>query len=126
MGLSESYGSDSPSESDSLDQSETSSDSEDLNDVLQQVRNRLLTITGEDETPAGGKREDRKVKEAKKKAKKQAKKATKAKRLVRKLKSKLRRFKQHSEMPKNPHEDGLNDAELLHKDLTLIPRKKLR
>merc|ERR1712014_278880 len=51
-------------------------------------------------------------------------KSKKAKEMMKKYEGKLRRFKQHSEQPPAPHEDGLTH-DLLTKDLTEIPRKTL-
>merc|ERR1719230_1747180 len=97
--------------------------------------NRLLArglheSSDEEEVPAGGAK-SRAVKRAKKKAKKVAKK-------LKKLKKKLKKYKKGSRKSGSsgriggdgtppamlPHEMGMT-ADLMHKDLTLIPRKKL-
>jgi len=97
---------------------------------IQQIYSRLLDMTGESESSTGGKREEKKAKKKAKKFKKKAKKAKKtakkAKKELKKLKRKLTRFatSSGSTPPFNSHEEGLTE-DLLHKDLTLIPRKKL-
>merc|ERR1712173_243072 len=48
----------------------------------------------------------------------------KAKKMIKKYEGKLKRFKEHSEQPAAPHEEGLTH-DLLTKDLTEIPRKTL-
>merc|ERR1712156_1191832 len=67
----------------------------------------------------------KKAKKEKKKAKKAKKEAKKAKKKLKKLKRKLEKANEKSAEALNPHDTADLTADLLHKDLTLIPRKKL-